>query len=167
MPDFDAAFEKIIGLEGGYVNDPDDPGGETKFGISKKQYPHLYIPGLTIDDAKHIYDKDYWSKLRADAIQNQAIAEELFEAGVNVGVHRAIGFLQESLSLLGYDVDVDRRVGPQTLGATAEVIRKGDREVESLLKCMNSFQFMWYVNIIDRNPTLRKYIRGWLRRIEL
>ena len=57
---FDKAFEFTIGVEGGYVNDPSDPGGETKFGVSKKSYPNLDIKNLTITQAKEIYYKDYW-----------------------------------------------------------------------------------------------------------
>ena len=52
---FDKAFEILIGHEGGYVNHPDDPGGETKFGISKRSYPDVNIAALTLDDSKLIY----------------------------------------------------------------------------------------------------------------
>ena len=57
---FDKAFQLIVGLEGGYSNDPRDPGGETKFGVSKKYHPNLDIKNLTIDGAKAIYLKEYW-----------------------------------------------------------------------------------------------------------
>jgi lysozyme family protein len=57
---FDDAFALVIGVEGGYVNNPEDPGGETKFGISKRRYPTIDIKNLTIDQAKVIYRRDYW-----------------------------------------------------------------------------------------------------------
>ena len=56
------AFKKVIGHEGGYVFDPDDAGGETIYGISKRAYPHLDIKELTLDDARKIYFEDYWKK---------------------------------------------------------------------------------------------------------
>ena len=61
MSNFDRAFRFLIGEEGGYVNDPADPGGETKFGISKRAYPQLDIKSLTLDQAKAIYRRDYWA----------------------------------------------------------------------------------------------------------
>jgi lysozyme family protein len=57
---FDTAFEIVVGIEGGYVNDVRDPGGETKFGISKRQYPREDIPNLSLERAKAIYLRDYW-----------------------------------------------------------------------------------------------------------
>ena len=60
------AFAKAIAFtlqrEGGHVNDPDDPGGETNFGLSKRAYPYLDIAGLTLDQATHIYRRDYWDR---------------------------------------------------------------------------------------------------------
>lgn len=58
--DFDRAFEIVVGLEGPYTNDPRDPGGETKFGISKRAHPAVDIENLTLDQAKGIYAKEYW-----------------------------------------------------------------------------------------------------------
>ena len=59
---FTEAIGVILYHEGGYVNDKDDPGGETMMGISKRAYPNLDIKGLTEDDVKEIYHKDYWLK---------------------------------------------------------------------------------------------------------
>lgn len=55
MSDFDKAFEIVVGHEGGYTDHPSDPGGETKFGISKRSYPNENIKGLTLERAKQIY----------------------------------------------------------------------------------------------------------------
>src|SRR5574343_326744 len=65
---FDQAFDRLIGHEGGYVFDPHDPGGETKFGISKRAYPALDIAALTLADAKAIYRRDYWDGAQCDRL---------------------------------------------------------------------------------------------------
>lgn len=58
---FDTLVERLIGVEGGYVNDPKDPGGETKFGCSKRRYPQEDIANLTLDRAKFLFQRDYWN----------------------------------------------------------------------------------------------------------
>lgn len=85
---FDRAFAFVIGEEGGYVNDPTDPGGETKFGISKRAYPQTDIKALTVDDAKTIYLRDYWHPLSLDALP-YAEAVAIFDCAVNQGAGEA------------------------------------------------------------------------------
>ncbi len=65
---FDRAFELTVGLEGGYTNDPKDPGGETKYGISKRWNPDVDIKNLTVDQAKAIYLKRYWTPCGCDSL---------------------------------------------------------------------------------------------------
>lgn len=86
---FDRAFEIVIGHEGGYVNDPQDPGGETKFGISKRAYPTLDIKSLTIEQAKGLYYEDYWLKAGCDHFVDDVMAMLMFDCAVNQGVERA------------------------------------------------------------------------------
>src|SRR6267154_1819764 len=88
MSNFDRAFTYVVGEEGGYVNNPADPGGETKFGISKKAYPDVDIAGLTIESAKMIYLKDYWTPLDLDN-RPYGPALCLFDCAVNQGVSLA------------------------------------------------------------------------------
>ena len=84
MSFFDAAFSIVVGIEAGYVDDPDDPGGETKYGISKRAYPNEDIKNLTLDRAKSLYQRDYWNKLGLDALPwGLALIE--FDAAVNQG----------------------------------------------------------------------------------
>lgn len=92
MTNFERAFAFIIGEEGGYVNDPHDPGGETKFGISKRAYPGVDIKALTLDGAKAIYREDYWNALRLDE-RKYGPALVLFDCAVNQGVVRAKSIL--------------------------------------------------------------------------
>lgn len=89
---FERAFDHVVGEEGGYVNDPQDPGGETKYGISKRAYPGVDIKNLTLDVAKDIYRRDYWTPLRLD---NRPYREALviFDCAVNQGVARARSIL--------------------------------------------------------------------------
>jgi lysozyme family protein len=94
MSNFDRAFRFLIGEEGGYVNDPADPGGETKFGISKRAYPQLDIKSLTLDQAKAIYRRDYWDRLQLDA-RKYGPALVLFDCAVNQGVARAQALLSQ------------------------------------------------------------------------
>lgn len=83
---FDEAFNLIIGFEGGYSNDPNDPGGETKFGISKRAHPKLDIKNLTLDQAKEIYFRDYWQSAGCPGIPVKAHQIAVFDCAVNQGV---------------------------------------------------------------------------------
>ena len=86
---FDRAFEFVIGHEGGYVSDPHDPGGETKYGISKRSYPNLDIKNLTLEQAKDIYFRDYWVAAGCGTMADDAMAILVFDCAVNQGVGRA------------------------------------------------------------------------------
>ncbi len=85
---FERAVAFILRHEGGYVNDLRDPGGETKFGISKRAYPHLDIKGLTEAEAKEIYRKDYWDRAGCGALE-WPLCLVHFDACVNMGLARA------------------------------------------------------------------------------
>lgn len=148
MTDFDKAFEHVVGLEGGYVNDPQDPGGETKYGISKRQYPLEDIKNLSLERAKIIYRMDYWNKIQGDGLPyptNMLV----FDAAVNQGVTPAVIMLQKTLG-----VPEDGTVGPLTIKAAQE--QRGSM-ISEYLAC----RALRYVgtNNFDR------YGKGWLRRL--
>lgn len=86
MDIFELAFSFSKQWEGGYVNNPKDPGGETNFGISKRAYPNLDIKHLTLGEAKEIYRKDYWEKL--PNISNDGLKIAAFDTAINVGIRR-------------------------------------------------------------------------------
>ena len=92
---FDRAVTFVLLMEGGYVNDPDDPGGETNHGISKRSYPNLDIRSLTIDDAKTIYKRDYWDKCSCDNL-NYGMDVCVFDTAVNMGVNTAIALMNNN-----------------------------------------------------------------------
>ena len=108
---FDRAFDFVVGHEGGYVFDPQDRGGETKFGISKLQYPTMDIPNLTIEDAKEIYLNDYWRRCQCDVME-YPLAVMVFDCAVNQGQPTAVRLLQDAVG-----VHVDGIIGPHTLEA--------------------------------------------------
>ena len=90
--DFDKALRFVLKFEGGYVNDPRDPGGETNFGISKRAYPDLDIASLTRQAAGQIYFKDYWQASGADKLA-WPLNVIHFDTSVNCGIARANNFL--------------------------------------------------------------------------
>jgi lysozyme family protein len=88
MSTFDEAFQFVIGVEGGYSDDPNDPGHETRFGISKRAYPNLDIKQLTLEQAKQIYYRDYWVPAGCNALI-PSMALLVFDCAVNMGISRA------------------------------------------------------------------------------
>lgn len=85
----------VLKWEGGYVNDPNDPGGETKYGISKRAHPHLDIQNLTPADAALVYFRDYWSKCGCSEL-DYPLNIVVFDSAVNCGVSKALHWLRES-----------------------------------------------------------------------
>mgnify|MGYP001204033461 CR=1 FL=1 len=158
------AFRELIGYEGGYVNDPADPGGETKYGISKRSYPSRDIAALTLQDAQAIYYVDFWRALRLDELTDYQIALELFDTAVNCGRDTAATIAQKALRFLGGSgVVVDGRMGSRTISALNVWI---EHDAEALHKALNGYQFMHYEQIIERKPSQIKYARGWMKRVQ-
>lgn len=91
---FDEAFTRLIGHEGGYTTGKGDPGGETKFGISKRSYPHVDIKTLTLEEAKAIYLRDFWNPIGQ---AHPAIKFQAFDFAVNSGIQTAIRKLQTAV----------------------------------------------------------------------
>ena len=110
---FDEAFDLLIGHEGGYVNNPADPGGETRYGVSKRAYPTEHIRNLTPDQVKQIYLRDYWTPAGCPSVPD-AIRVDLFDMAVNSGIKAAVKCLQTAAGC-----PVDGVLGPQTPAAIA------------------------------------------------
>ena len=155
---FDNAFELLMRLEGGYVNDKDDPGGETKFGISKRAYPDLDIKSLTLEDAKAIYRRDYWVKLRCEDLP-AGIDITVFVFGVHAGKKAAAAYLQRATNeVLGKPaLKIDGIIGPQTV----REVRKAP--VSKLLERYNMW-ILWRYHKVALNKNREKFLRGWFRR---
>jgi len=161
--DFLYAFRQTVGHEGGYINDKFDPGGETKFGISKRAYPKLLIAYITLKDARKIYYRDYWQPLRLDEVHNKYISAEIFDTAINMGRRTATRIVQKSLNYLGESLEVDGIIGKMTIATLNRWIEKDDR---ALYICLNGFQFIRYVAITARSDKMTRFARGWTRRIQ-
>ena len=136
-------------IEGGYVNDPRDPGGETNFGISKRSYPGVNIKELTRDEAVAIYHRDYWQPVKADSMP-PLIAICAFDAAVNQGVRAATTLLQKAAG-----VAADGQIGPITLKAV------NDADPTNLMTEYLGWRLHRYANTANAIT----YMRGWSNRI--
>ena len=146
---FEQCFKQLISSEGGYVNDPKDPGGETKFGISKRAYPDLDIANLTLEQAKAVYERDYWKRARCDELPPN-IAYLVFDCAVNSGIGQSIRFLQRALGTAD-----DGVIGPLTIAAVQRV------DAESL-----AARFLGQrLDFMTKLSTWDVYGKGWARRI--
>lgn len=145
---FDRAFEIVIGHEGGYVDNPNDPGGETKYGISRRSYPNEDIQGMTLDRAKDIYYNDYWLPLQAFDLPDR-VAVMLFDMAVNHGKVKAVEILQR-----GAGVNDDGILGPDSRVA----IRAKDND--TLLQEITVQRIMFYISL----GTFKHFGLGWVRR---
>jgi lysozyme family protein len=190
MADFDKALVPVLGHEGGYVNDPDDMGGETYKGVARR-FNGGWPGWRRIDPAKRqrgfpqrlerddvlqgqvraFYKQHYWDKFQGDAIVNQDVAEELFDTAVNLGVGRAVTFLQRALNVLNRnatlypDLVEDGAFGPRSLTALSAYL---DRDAPAhLLKVLNILQGMHYIEFMTRSPEQEKFARGWLKRVRI
>ena len=178
---FEIAFNATMGHEGGYVNDPDDRGGETFRGISKVHHPDwsgwftisdAIAEGLPIPDldllVMSFYKKQYWDKFDGDKLP-QAIANELFDTAVNMGTRIAVRFLQKSLNVanrnqsLFPDLTVDGKYGAKTGTAVNALTNESD----FILKLMNVLQGARYIEIMAKNLPQEKYARGWFNRVQI
>lgn len=157
-----ASFEKAIPLllkwEGGYVNHPNDKGGETKYGITKKRYPCLDIANLTIDTAKSIYKDDFWKPNKIAYIDSQDTANQFFDMVVNHNPKDAVKMVQRALNDLGIKTVVDGIIGANTLSN----INKANQE--SLNKAIAKRRVAFYKMLIDRDSSQKVFEKGWLAR---
>jgi lysozyme family protein len=137
----------------GYVNDPLDRGGETKYGVAKNANPDLNITTLDWEAAKRVYFKRYWLAGDCQDMPGR-VAVLHFDGCVNHGVGRAAKFMQRAAG-----VEADGDIGPASLKA----INAKDQIALCNLVCDQRAAF--YNNIVANNPPQVKYLKGWMRRI--
>ena len=122
LSNYPAAFERAVARvlvdEGGYADNPSDPGGATKFGISKREYPQLEIAALTRADAVAIYYRDWWQRYRYGELPGP-IAAKVFDLAVNIGPAHAVRCLQRALRACGRPLTEDGALGRATVLAAA------------------------------------------------
>ncbi len=156
MADFNAAVSKTLVREGGdtFTDDATDRGGATKYGISQRAYPDVDIANLTEEKAREIYKHDYWDRMRGDDIVSQAVAENIFDLCVNMGVKAGSRLAQSSLDIS----PADGIIGPQSL----RVINGAD---EGLFKARFAISKMQrYADICNKDGSQKKFLLGWLNR---
>jgi lysozyme family protein len=153
MADPTQAIKLTLVHEGGYVDNVNDAGGETNFGISKREFPNEDIKNMTQERAIEIYKEGYWKNFYSQ-INSQLVANKLFDCGVLFGVGTAVGLLQLSLS-----IPVDHSFGPITLAHVNEA------DEASLLKTYKANLVTHTFNIATANPKDRVFLVGWANRI--
>lgn len=181
MADFKVALKETLGIEGSISNNPKDRGGLTYKGISRKAWPlwegwvlvdELINKGPGFEDYEALdimvdtfYSANFWDRISLSSINNQKIANELFDTGVNVGTKVAVGFLQKALNLLNRqgelypDIPEDKIIGTKTL-----LLTNSHPYPDSLLKLLNGLQLSYYIAICDKDPSQEEFLRGWLKR---
>lgn len=187
MNHFDEAFDKTMSHEGGYSDDPTDAGGETYKGISRVYNPN-WSGWVIIDSLKStagfpqqlgsnaelqacvrgLYKQKYFEPYQGDRLP-ELLAIEMFDTSVNMGVGRAVKFLQIALNVLNRneklypDMVEDGDYGNTTHSNLYTYLQKNDIGV--LLKIMNVLQGMHYINYMKKSPKQEKYARGWFNRV--
>jgi lysozyme family protein len=147
---FDKAFELVVGVEGGYVNDPRDPGGETKYGITKRSYPEARHRGITLDGCEEHLPAGYWThSAKCDQLP-WPLAYFVFDAAVNQGWQNAVKLLQKSVGTVQ-----DGVLGNNTLAA---IQRANQKELCGIYMADRALRYTG-----TRNFDV--YGRGWLKRL--
>jgi lysozyme family protein len=188
MADLAAALARVLEHEGGYADDPDDRGGETYRGIARRfhpdwsgwsrvdalkrgaGFPRSLAGDRRVEEAVAALYRDlYWDRFHGDSLPDQPLAEELFDTAVNLGVRRAVRFLQDSLNLLNRsqrnyaDLVVDGWFGDATLDAVRAVVAV-DGDARFVVRLINAMQAAHYIDVMRHDSTQEKYARGWLTR---
>jgi lysozyme family protein len=188
MADFKIAYDETMGFEGGYANVSGDPGGETYKGIARNFWPNW--SGWSVLDSwknggnpnwknlmkeelepnvQDFYKQQFWNRFLGDQITNQEIANELFDSAVNMGMSKAVSFLQEALSIFqsAHHVVIDGNFGGQTLGALNFFLNNShEHKIKAFLLDLNVQQGAWYHHLAKEHG-MNKFIEGWYKRVEL
>ena len=172
MAEFNPSYEKVLSHEGGYVHDPDDPGGETYKGVARKM--HSKWDGWPIVDIlkkqsgfpanldknadlqekiKTFYRSLFWDKIKGDDIQDQDVAMSIFDFAVNAGTATSATLAQVVVA-----AKKDGVIGPKTL----EKLNSFDPE--HFLAAFTVAKIARYISIVKKRPSSRKYFYGWVRR---
>lgn len=187
MATFNIAYQKTSVVEGGYANNPSDNGGETYKGIARKSETNW--PGwaaidtikskvgnsaqaINIEAAKDanlqsqvlfVYQKNYWNSLSLDSINDQRMANELYDTGVNMGTMRSGQFFQRVLNVsTKTNLTVDGQIGPKTI-AVFNALSPYDKYM--VWKLFNCLQGEKYISICENNPSQEIFLRSWASRV--
>ena len=155
---YQKCLETILHHEGGYVNHPKDPGGETNLGVTKRVYEEhggtKDMKELTVEDVAPIYKKGYWDKMKCDDLPS-GLDLCVFDFGVNAGPGRAAKFLQKMIG-----TTVDGGIGPMTLAKVNEHVDSNG--LEESIKQYQSARQEYYESL----STFGTFGKGWTRRVD-
>lgn len=172
MADFSKAFQLVLAHEGGYGNDPDDPGGETYKGVARKIHSK-WIGWHIIDLLKRqsgfpsnldrhaelqqeletFYETQFWNRISGSLISDQAVANSIFDFAVNAGISTSA-----TLAQMVSETKVDGVIGPNSV----EAINKVDPD--HFLASFTVAKIARYISIVKKRPASRKYFYGWVVR---
>lgn len=174
MDAFDIAFAAVVGIEGGYVDDPSDSGGATMYGITQRvAIAHGYVGDMRtmpIGVAQAIYRAQYWNLLHLDDVAqaSKPVALELFDTAVNCGVATAGRYLQRALNALNRngadypDVEADGVLGPMTVSALRSFLKaRGPNGETVMLRALNALQGSGYIADAEARPKDETFVFGW------
>ena len=154
---YDKCLEAILHHEGGYVNHPKDPGGETNLGVTKRVYEEFGgtkdMKDLTVEDVAPIYKKGYWDKMKGDDLPN-GLDLCVFDFGVNAGPGRAAKYLQTMIGTVA-----DGGIGPNTLAKLKEYV--DENGIEKTIENYQQNRQRYY----EKLSTFDTFGRGWTRRV--
>jgi lysozyme family protein len=172
---FDFAVKAVLKHEGGFSNNPEDPGGATNYGISLRFLKEMGIDFnhdgfIDINDVKEIYFTDaidiykkyWWDKYHYEAINSLAVASKIFDMAVNMGPSQAHKIAQESCNHCGYQLVTDGILGPKTIAALNELCLHG-REEDLMIELVDN-QKWFYQYLVEENTKLKPFLNGWISR---
>ena len=151
-------LEMILHHEGGYVNHPKDPGGETNLGVTKRVYEDFGgekdMKDLLVEDVAPIYEENYWGRMKCDDIPN-GLDLCVFDFGVNAGTGRSAKYLQRMIGTVA-----DGGIGPNTLKALHTFVENEGLEYAILTFQANRQSYY------EKLSTFETFGKGWTRRVE-
>ena len=155
---YDKCLETILHHEGGYVNQPKDPGGETNLGVTKRVYEEWggtkNMKDLQVSDVAPIYKKNYWDKMKGDDLPG-GLDLCVFDFGVNAGPGRAAKYLQKMIGTV-----VDGGIGPNTLAKLDSYVK--EHTIQETIEKYQSMRQEYYESL----STFSTFGKGWTRRVE-
>lgn len=155
MDNFDRAIEVVLQHEGGYVNNPKDPGGETNYGISKKSNPTVDIKNLTRENAKTIYKARYWEPNLLHRLNDPEVATAALDTVVQHGSKGGGRILQQAVTGAGVPTTTDGKLGAGSIAAM------NTADPKKLLANIYMQRKMAY----ERDPNAATFLPGWMKRI--
>lgn len=169
-------IDNVMGIEGGYVNNPNDSGGATKYGITEAMARQNGYDGnmqeLDYNTAFDIYVKVFWNEMYLDKISSISIqiAAELFDSAVNLGARKPSLYFQRCLNVLNNcssyypDIKIDGNIGSITFDSFIAYYNKRGEEGMNVLKCMlNSLQGEFYITLAESRAKDEEFIYGWFK----